>query len=174
MHTLADVVTGAFLGGIVQQVGQAVNEYTAILMRSICLGRDADPSEEVHMKNCIDRDRAYSQREAASSASEIGLRVTSFVIRLSNNPISDGKGKRKPSARERVRTPQGASYTEWAKRDEAHGSSYFMYSRNGTGTAFHMQTNRKEMVNSFTIIPFPCYADPKPIPITDMSDWTGM
>ena len=26
MHTLADVVTGAFLGGIVQQVGQTVNE----------------------------------------------------------------------------------------------------------------------------------------------------
>ena len=53
-------------------MGQSVNECTAVLMRSICLGRDADPSEEVHMKNCIDRDLAYSQREAASSTSEIG------------------------------------------------------------------------------------------------------
>lgn len=61
-------------------------------MRSICLGRDADPKEEVHMKNCIDCDRAYSQNEAAS---EIGLRVTSSVIRLPSNPISDGKGKEK-------------------------------------------------------------------------------
>ena len=40
MHTLADVVTGAFFGGVVQQVGQTANECTAILMRSICLGRD--------------------------------------------------------------------------------------------------------------------------------------
>ena len=39
----------------------------------------------------------YSQREAASSASGIGLCVTSSVIRLPNNPISDDKGKRKPS-----------------------------------------------------------------------------
>lgn len=121
-------------------------------------------------KNGIGHDRAYSQREAASAASEIELRVTSSVIQLPNNPISHGKGKRKPSAG-RVITSQGASYTEWAKRDEAYGSSYFMYSRNGTGTAFHMQTNHKEMVNSFTIIPFPCYADPKPIPVTDISDW---
>ena len=126
------------------------------------------------MKNCIDHDHAYSQREAASAACEIGLRATSYVIRLPNNPISDGKGKRKPLTGQRVITSQGASYTEWAKRDEAHGSSYFMYSRNGTGTAFHTQTNRKEMVNSFTIIPFPCYADPKPIPVTDMSDWAMM
>lgn len=113
----------------------------------------------------------YSQREAASSASGIGLGVTSSVIRLPNNPISDDKGKRKPSVGQQVITPQGSSYTEWAKRDEAHGPSCLMYSRYGTGTAFHMQTNHKEMVNSFTIIPFPCYADPKPIP---MSDWAVM
>ena len=115
MHTLSCVITGAFLGGVIQQVGQSVNSCTLTLLKSL-VGTDIVDDSDIKLKNRIDVDRAYSRNGTYEMAGRVGMEMTSTQIRMKTNPITDGKAKFKPAPDQAVISPTGSMVTHWFRK----------------------------------------------------------